>query len=95
MLITIRVHPGASRARVRGWHAEPGHERVLGVWVMQRAADGKATRAALDVLADRLGVRRRSVRLVTGARARVKVVEIGDSPPDLAERLRALDDGIG
>jgi hypothetical protein len=87
-LITIRVHPGASRARVGGWQAEPGHERVLGVWVMQRAVDGKATQAALDALADRLAVRRGSVRLVTGARARVKVVEIGDPPPDLADRLR-------
>ncbi|HUZ52214.1 MAG TPA: DUF167 domain-containing protein [Streptosporangiaceae bacterium] len=88
VLITIRVHPGASRARVGGWHAEPGHERVLGVWVMQRAVDGKATQAALDALADRLGVRRRTVRLVTGARARVKVVEICDPPANLAERLR-------
>ncbi len=88
VLITIRVHPGASRARVGGWHAELGHERVLGVWVMQRAVDGKATRAALDAVADRLGVRRRSVRLVTGARARVKVVEIDDAPADLDERLR-------
>ena len=29
----------------------------------------------------------RSVRLVTGARTRVKVVEIRDPPADLAERL--------
>jgi uncharacterized protein YggU (UPF0235/DUF167 family) len=88
VLIAIRVHPGASRARVGGWRAEPGHERVLGVWVMQRAVDGKATQAALDAVADGLGVRRRSVRLVTGARARVKVVEICDPPPDLDGRLR-------
>ncbi len=88
VLITIRVHPGASRARVGGWHAEPGHERVLGVWVPQRAVDGQATRAALDGVADWLGVRRRSVRLVTGARARVKVVEICDPPADLGDRLR-------
>jgi uncharacterized protein len=88
VLITIRVHPGASRARVGGWHAEPGREPMLGVWVMQRAVDGKATEAALDAVADRLGVRRRSVRLVSGARARVKVVEVADPPADLAERLR-------
>ena len=92
MLVSIRVHPGASRAKVGGWRAEPGHERVLGVWVTQRAVDGKATRAALDAVADLLGVRRRSVRLVTGARARVKVVEIRDPPEDLAERL---GDGMG
>jgi uncharacterized protein YggU (UPF0235/DUF167 family) len=86
-LITIRVHPGASRARVGGLHAEPGHERVLGVWVTQRAVDGKATQAALDAVADLLGVSRRAVRLVRGGKSRVKVVEVQDPPPDLAERL--------
>jgi uncharacterized protein YggU (UPF0235/DUF167 family) len=87
-LITIRVHPGASRAKVSGFRAEPpGQEPVLGVWVPQRAVDGRATEAALAVVADALGVRRRAVRLVTGARSRVKIVEVSDPPPDLAERL--------
>ncbi len=85
--ITIRVHPGASRTRVGGWRAEPGHERVLGVWVTQRAVDGKATQAALDAVAEVLGMRRREVRLVTGARTRVKVIEVNDPPGDLTERL--------
>ncbi|HEX9031128.1 MAG TPA: DUF167 domain-containing protein [Streptosporangiaceae bacterium] len=85
--ITIRVHPGASRTRVGDLRAEPGHEQVLGVWVTQRAVDGKATQAALDAVADAIGVRRRSVRLVAGARARVKLVEVSDPPADLAERL--------
>jgi uncharacterized protein len=85
--ITIRVHPGARRAKVGAWRAEPGHGRVLEVWVTQRAADGKATQGALDAVADLAGVRRYSVRLVTGARARVKVVEILDPPHDIADRL--------
>ncbi len=85
--LTIRVHPGASRARVGGMRAEPGHEAVLGVWVTQRAVDGKATQSALDLLAEALGVRRRSVRLVTGTRTRLKVVAVADPPPDLAQRL--------
>jgi uncharacterized protein YggU (UPF0235/DUF167 family) len=89
-LITIRVHPGAQVARVGGVRAEPGHERVLGVWVTQRAVDGKATEAALGALADALGVRRRSVRLVAGTRSRVKVVEVSDPPGDLRDRLADL-----
>ena len=87
--ITIRVHPGASRAKVGGWRSEPGHEPVLEVWVTQRAVDGKATQAALNAVADLVGVRRRSVRLVTGARARVKVIEIGDPPASIASVLAA------
>jgi uncharacterized protein len=85
--ITIRVHPGASRARIGGLHAEPGQEHVVGIWVSQRAVDGKATEAALTALAGALGVRRRSVRLILGERSRVKVVEIANPPADLAERL--------
>jgi uncharacterized protein YggU (UPF0235/DUF167 family) len=87
--LTIRVHPGASRPRVAWPAAGPGYGQVLGVWVAQRAVDGKATDAALGALADALGVRRRCVRLLTGARSRVKVVEVADPPADLADRLRA------
>ncbi len=87
VLITIRVHPGASRAKVARLPSEPAQDPVLGVWVHERAADGRATEAALAAVADALGVRRSSIRLITGARARVKVVEIADPPADLARRL--------
>jgi uncharacterized protein YggU (UPF0235/DUF167 family) len=60
---------------------------VLGVWVSQRAVDGKATEAALTALAAALAIPRRSVRLVSGQRTRVKVVEVAEPPPDLADRL--------
>jgi len=93
VLITIRVHPGASRTRVGGSRDEPGHDGVLGVWVTQRAVEGKATEAALRALAESLGVRRRSLRLVTGARSRAKVVAVDDPPPDLAERLARWSSG--
>jgi uncharacterized protein YggU (UPF0235/DUF167 family) len=53
--------------------------------------DGAATEAALTTLADALGVRRRHVRLVTGATSRDKVVEVDDdAAPDLHARLDAL-----
>jgi uncharacterized protein YggU (UPF0235/DUF167 family) len=64
-----------------------GQEAQLGVWIHERAIDGRATEAALKAVADALGVRRASVRLIRGARARVKVVEVVDPPADLAERL--------
>jgi len=91
-LITIRVHPGASRATVAAEPAQAGDARrsqsqVLGVWVHQRAAAGKATEAALAAVAAAAGVRRASVRLVTGARSRLKIIEITDPPADLAQRL--------
>ena len=76
MRVAIRVKPGASRTRVGGTHGDR-----LVVAVGARAVDGAATRAALDALADALGVRSRHVRLLTGATSRDKVVEIDPSGP--------------
>lgn len=90
LTLTIRVHPGASRGKVGGIRAEPGHEKVIGVWVTQRAVEGQATEAALRALAAVLGVRRSALRLVTGATSRIKIVAVADPPADLAARLAAL-----
>jgi len=86
--VTVRVKPGASRARVGGRHDE-----ALVVAVTARAVDGQATEAALRALADAVGVRRRDVRLVTGAASRTKIVEIADDAADgdrVARRISEL-----
>jgi uncharacterized protein YggU (UPF0235/DUF167 family) len=83
--VPIRVRPGAGRTAVGGTYGD-----ALVVAVGARAVDGKATEAALRAVADALGVRRRAVRLVTGAASRDKVVEVRDPPPDLAELLAGL-----
>ena len=84
MRVTIRVHPGAKRARVGG-----EHDGALVVRVAPRAVDGKATEAALAAVAQAFGVRRRAVTLVTGATSRTKVVDVLDGDPAvLAELLR-------
>lgn len=60
----------------------------LDVRVRARAVDGKANQGAIALLADRLGVRRRDVAIVTGARARQKVLQIDlPSMDDLRRRL--------
>jgi len=57
---------------------------MLVVRVAARAVDGAATEAALAALADVLGLRRRDVRLVTGATSRTKVVDLDVDGPDAA-----------
>ncbi|MGN6242698.1 MAG: DUF167 domain-containing protein [Motilibacteraceae bacterium] len=91
MRFRVRVRPGSSRTAVGG-----DHDGALVVRVSARAVDGAATEAALAALADALGLRRRQVRLVSGATSRDKVVEVdaGDrsdcSAAELAERLERL-----
>jgi hypothetical protein len=83
--IDIRVRPGASRTAVGGAYGDR-----LVVAVGARAVDGAATEAALAAVADAFGLRRRRVRLVTGATSRDKTVEL-DVTDDAAARARLTE----
>jgi uncharacterized protein YggU (UPF0235/DUF167 family) len=59
--------------------------------VRERAVDGRASRAALALVAEALGVPVRSVRIDVGARSRDKLVSIDvEDAAELLQRLRAL-----
>ena len=70
MLITVRVHPRASRAKT-SWNGEQ-----LEVWVTAPPVGGAANVALLKAVASHLDVPVSSVRLKSGAGARTKVVEV-------------------
>ena len=83
MRVTIRVRPGAGRTFVGG-----RHEDSVVVRVQERAAEGKATAAALAALARALGVRIQDVRLVAGVRRKTKIVDIPDTAAARFQQLR-------
>jgi uncharacterized protein YggU (UPF0235/DUF167 family) len=80
--VVVAAHPGARAERVARL-ADGG----LGVWVRARAVDGQANAGLLRVLANALGLRPWQIRLVSGAAARRKIVEI-DVPDRTALDLR-------
>jgi uncharacterized protein len=84
MRIAIRVRPGSARPGVGGEHAG-----ALVVRVSAQAVDGKATEAALAAVAGAFGVRRRAVRLVSGASSRTKIVDIDAGDPQVLAALLA------
>lgn len=84
--VAIRVRPGSSRTAVGGRYGDG----ALVVAVTARAVEGAANEAALRALAAALGVRRRAVRLVSGATRRDKVIEVADPRDDVADRLDRL-----
>ena len=77
--ITVKVHPRAKRTAVTG--------RFGDAWKLDLAAppaDGKANEECIRFVAEMAGVPRSRVRIVSGATARMKVVEIeGMSQPAL------------
>ncbi len=75
MRVVVHVTPGARVNAVGGRYGE-AEPPVLAVRVTAAARDGKANAAALDALARALGVPRRRLTIVSGARARTKVVDI-------------------
>jgi uncharacterized protein (TIGR00251 family) len=79
--LRIRVSPGARTTELVGRQGE--------AWKVRVAAPperGRANDAVLKLLADRLGVPRGELTLVSGASARDKVVELRGLCPDEADR---------
>ena len=68
---SVHVQPRATRTEIVGQHGA-----ALKVRVHALPVDGAANTAVVDLLADRLGVPRRNVRVVVGMTSRAKVVEI-------------------
>jgi uncharacterized protein len=82
--LRLRVAPGARTTEVVGRHGD--------AWKVRVAAppeDGRANDAVLGLLAERLSLPRRSLTLVSGHTARVKIVEL--SGIDAAETERRLE----
>lgn len=80
----VRVRPGSRRVDIGGtW----GDGDALVVAVTERAVDGMANKAVLELLAKALKVRRHKLRIVHGLGHRTKVIEISDPPAHVEPRL--------
>ena len=77
LLLSIRLAPGAKRTEVAGLNGD-----ALKIRVAAPPRDGEANEALVDFIAERLGVPRRAVRIVSGARSRSKVVEVSGAAAD-------------
>ena len=90
MRLEVHAVPGAKSTRVGGTH-----DGALVVRVTARAVDGRATLAVRRAVADALGLPVRDVRVVAGASARRKVLELDGDRAGLASTLEALRGPMG
>ena len=83
MKLKVRVIPNAKKSEFRGCRG--------GEWVLRLNAppvDGKANKAALEFIANSLGIARSGVCLISGEKGRHKIFEIvGFQPSDVARKL--------
>ena len=83
--LSLTVSPGAGRSEIVGRHGEGWKVRVAAA-----PERGRANRELVALLADALGVHHGSVRVVSGAGSRRKVVEVeGLDEDEVARRLAA------
>jgi uncharacterized protein len=84
----VRVTPKSARDGVEGT-IDGTAGPALKVRVRAVADKGQANRAVEAVVADWLGVPKRSVSLASGGKARIKTLEVAGDPPALERLLRA------
>ncbi len=82
--VGVHVQPRASRSEIVGLHGA-----ALKVRLQAPPVDGAANEALVKLLADRLGVPRRSVHVVAGATSRAKTVEIEGTTENAVRALAA------
>jgi uncharacterized protein (TIGR00251 family) len=71
LILELYVQPGASRTGFDGMHGDR-----LKVKLQARAVDGAANEALVEFLAEHYGVPKRSVRIASGLKSRLKRVVI-------------------
>jgi uncharacterized protein (TIGR00251 family) len=91
MLLSVKVIPRSKRNSVEwesGESGESGEREGLRVRLTAAPVDGAANEALVALLAERLGVPKRQVVVVRGAKSRQKVVEVvGLKLEDIRQRL--------
>jgi hypothetical protein len=70
-VLVVQVQPRAARSEVAGWHGE-----ALKLRLAAPPVDGAANQELVRYLAERLGMRRADVQLLSGRGGRRKRVEI-------------------
>ena len=71
MQISVRVKPGSSKGPL----VESGADGLV-VYLRERAVDGAANEALIQVLAKHFGVAKRQVEITSGHAARIKRIRI-------------------
>lgn len=83
VILPVRAHAGARRNALKGIHAG-----ALQVMVTQAPEKGKANKAIIELLADKLGLRKNQLELLSGETSSQKKFLVREiMPEDLNQRI--------
>ncbi|KZD20949.1 DUF167 domain-containing protein [Tardiphaga robiniae] len=88
--IAVRVMPRGGRDDIDGIETMANGRSVVKVRVRAIAEGGEANRAVTELLAKRLGVPKRDVRVLSGTTSRVKQIAVDGDPAKLGTMLRSI-----
>ena len=89
-LLFIRVTPKSARGRIAGLHTGADGKLSLQVKVRAQPEKGKANEAAIELLAEALGLPKRSFAIAAGETDRLKTVRIAGDPATISQKLNDL-----
>ncbi len=85
VILTLHIQPGAKKTEVVGLHGE-----ALKIRLAAPPVDGKANAALLAFVAERLGVSKSAVELISGQTSRAKRVRVSGMTPEQAAAIYQL-----
>ena len=88
--LTVRVSPRGGRNAVEGLREDAAGAKHLVVRVSAAPVDGEANDAVEAVVAKWLGVKARTIEIVSGETSRLKLLRIDGDPVALSRKLQAL-----
>lgn len=88
--IAVRVTPRGGRDDIDGIETMANGRSVVKVRVRAIAEGGEANRAVTELLAKRLGVPKRDVRVLSGTTSRVKQIAVDGDPTKLGAMLHSI-----
>ena len=72
MIVSVQVKPGSKKGPL----VEPSADGTLIVYLKERAVDGAANEALIEVIAKHLGLPKRNITIKTGHSAKRKLLEV-------------------
>jgi uncharacterized protein (TIGR00251 family) len=85
--LKVKVVPGSSRSEISGWLGD-----MLKVRVAAQPEKGKANSAVMALLAERLGLSKNKLKVISGKTSQQKVIEVrGLSISQVKRKLGAKD----